>query len=120
MMKRLALVCCVLISGCAENSETDYSYDKWSVLWQLGEEEIEGDLVFFKDHHAQLKVYGQPHSLLVKEPTNINFYWRANNNELTLKRLDNNIELKYRIVKKTPRYMELAFADDIMVKLYRN
>lgn len=119
-MKRLALICVVLMAGCSEHTETYPLSNEWTVLWQLQDEEIKGDLTFFNDNYAQLEVYGQPNSLLVQENTSINFYWHTTGNELILRRLDNDLELKYRILKQTPEYMELAFADDITLKLYRN
>lgn len=119
-MKRLALICMVLIAGCSESTDTGPSNNEWSVLWQFEGEEMKGDLTFFNDNYAQLEVYGQPNSLLIQENTSINFHWQSTDNELILRRLDNDIELKYRILKQTPEYMELAFADDIKLKLYRN
>lgn len=118
-MKRMTFICLVLVTACSESQEFDKLENAWTVSWTIGEEEVTGDLVLFDNNYAQLKVAGRPNSLLIKEPEGVNFRWEMNNNELTLKRLDNNIELKYEILKKSKDYMELSFADEITVKLYR-
>ncbi|UII34084.1 hypothetical protein LVD17_09685 [Fulvivirga ulvae] len=119
MMKRITFICLVLITACNENQEFDKLENAWTVSWTIDEEEVTGDLILFNNNYAQLKVAGQPGSLLIKEPEGVNFKWEMNNNELTLKRLDNDIELKYEILKKSKDYMELSFADEITVKLFR-
>lgn len=113
-------MCLILFAGCAEEASPDPSMDQWNALWQLNEEELRGELTFFDNSYARLEVDGEPQSLLINEPASINFFWISKGDELTLRRLDNDIELKYRIVKQSPDYMELVFAEDIRLKLYRD
>ena len=120
-MKRITFICLVLVTACNENQEFDKleNENTWTVSWTIDQEEVKGDLILFDNNYAQLKVAGQPNSLLVRETEGVNFQWELSSNQLTLKRLDNNIELKYEILKKSKDYMELSFADEITVKLHR-
>ncbi|MBL6447449.1 hypothetical protein JMN32_14115 [Fulvivirga sp. 29W222] len=119
MMKRITFIYLVLATACSESQEFDKLANTWTVSWTIDNEKVTGDLTLFDNNYAQLRVTGQPNSLLVKENEGVNFQWEMNNRQLTLKRLDNDIELKYEILKKSKDYMELSFAHDITVKLFR-
>lgn len=118
-MKRLTFIFLTLLVACSENRDLDGLESQWEVSWEIADETATGDLTLFKNNFATLQVQGGPGSLLVKEPSEVNFLWHLTDNQLTLKRLDNGIELRYNILKRNQDYMELSFADDVKVKLYR-
>lgn len=120
MMKRVTLICLVFIIGCADDQELDNAKVEWTVLWEVEDEELTGKLIMFNNNYARLRVNGQDQSLLMRESDYVDYYWERNKDMLTLKRLDNNIELTYEIVKESPEQIELAFADNIKVTLNRH
>lgn len=121
MMKRIVFCCwLIFIAGCSEEQEVNKLNSQWNVSWKIADEEINGKLLLYNDQYARLQVYGEANSLLVKQTEAVDFYWQLERDQLTLKRIDNDIVLKYQIIHESPDRMELAFAEDITVTLSRH
>ncbi|MBL3654619.1 hypothetical protein [Fulvivirga sediminis] len=117
-MKRLALLCLIATVGCVEDQDTYDVQSQWSVSWSSGQELVNGELVLYKDNLAKLKIYGNNSSLFVNDTVKVNYEWKLDDKELSLKRLDNQILLKYRVIERSYDQMELSFADDVKVNLH--
>ncbi|UII28177.1 hypothetical protein LVD15_07060 [Fulvivirga maritima] len=117
-MKRLALLCLIATVGCVEDQDTYNVQSQWSVSWSSGQELVNGELVLYKDNLARLQIYGNNTSLFVNDTVKVNYEWDLNDKELTLKRLDNQVLLKYRVIERSHNDIELSFADDVKVNLH--
>ena len=118
-MKNIAFICLIFFSACADDQELSEAESTWKMLWHIDSEMIEGKLSLFSGDLAQLKIPGGSEILGVKDRECIDYRIRKSDNRLILRRLDNNVELHYTIVKEDAQYMDLIFAEGVTVQLYR-
>lgn len=118
-MNRLPFVFLFLIFGCSEDLPVEAGSTRWKMAWTVGEDEVVGQLILFNDSSASMQVYGNPGSLLVRESEQVRLHWSMADDYLQLKRMDNQVELNYKILEKNPSHIKMSFAEDIIVSLLR-
>lgn len=115
------LVLLLALTGCAEENNTDFEEltGTWDALWQIENETLGGQLFLTDNGQGFFDIPKKPGSLLLQERVSVDFTWQKDQHNFSIRRLDNNLELNYKILDENEDEIYMSFADEVYVKLLR-
>ena len=110
----------ILITACeTENYRSNGLEGQWLIDWQYQDLSATGELNLKDDGRADLQITNDESNLIIGQDSRFDYQWSFTSDALVLKRLDNNLKLRYMIQYRTEDIMQLSYADDIRITLHR-
>ncbi|MEM8861936.1 MAG: hypothetical protein AAGD96_26740 [Chloroflexota bacterium] len=120
-MRKLIIVCMVVATGCDVDTTVNHNdlSGRWDAFWQVDGETLSGEFVLLSNGLGRIEIPGQKGSLLLTQEASADFVWQKQGKDFNLKRLDNDFEMNYKILKESPDQIDMTFADEVYVKLLK-